>query len=255
MKKIDSIQNPRVKQWKKLHMKKERDKIGKFLIEGFHLVEEALKKKDLIQELIVSEETVLPTDWNVDNIEIYVVSPYIMEAISDTETPQGIAAVCEKNENQRVLLKNGKFLLLDGVQDPGNLGTIIRTADAAGIDAVILGEGCVDVYNSKVLRSTQGAVFHLPIIKGKLADWIRQLKENGVPVYGTSLKDAVPYHEVQPTGAFALLVGNEGNGVREELLAACDTNLYIPIYGQAESLNVSVAAGILTYYLRTQVAN
>ncbi|MBO9130587.1 RNA methyltransferase [Bacillus sp. 165] len=255
MKKIDSIQNQRVKQWKKLQMKKERDKAGKFLVEGFHLVEEALKRKECIQEIIISEEVTFPAGWNVDNVEIYVVPSYIMEAISATETPQGIAAVCEKSNYQNVPLQGGTFLLLDGVQDPGNLGTIIRTADAAGIGAVIIGEGCADVYNSKVLRSTQGAVFHLPIIKGSLLEWIQKLKHEGIAIFGTSLQDAVPYQEVQPIESFALLVGNEGSGVRRELLEQCDKNLYIPIYGQAESLNVSVAAGILTYYLRTHVAN
>ena len=114
----------------------------------------------------------------------------------------------------------------------------------------MLGEGCVDAYNSKVLRSTQGSIFHLPIVKGNLEEWVDKLKENNVPVYGTALENGVPYGEVTPTGSFALIVGNEGNGVRQEILAK-DQNLYIPIYGGAESLNVAVAAGILTYYLQS----
>ncbi len=247
MKNIDSVQNPRVKQWKKLQTKKERDKKGLFFVEGFHLVEEALKA-GVVTELIVSDQTDLPKDWTVNDVEMYIVPEAIVKVLRETETTPGVFAVCEKHEKE-VALADGKFLLLDGLQDPGNLGTIIRTADAAGIHAVVLGEGCVDVYNSKVLRSTQGSIFHLPIVKGNLEEWVDKLKENNVPVYGT------PYGEVTPAGSFALIVGNEGNGVRQEILAKTDRNLYIPIYGGAESLNVAVAAGILTYYLQSPVAN
>lgn len=253
MKNIDSVQNARVKQWKKLQTKKERDQKGLFFVEGFHLVEEALKAK-VVTELIIGEMTNIPSEWNVDDVEMYIVSEPILKVLRETETTQGVFAVCEKQE-KHAELANGKFLLLDGLQDPGNLGTIIRTADAAGIDAVVLGEGCVDVYNGKVLRSTQGSVFHLPIVKGNLEEWVGNLQEQNVPVYGTALENAVPYGEVTPTGSFALIVGNEGKGVRQELLAQCNQNLYIPIYGTAESLNVAVAAGILTYYLQSPVAN
>ncbi|WP_369902339.1 TrmH family RNA methyltransferase [Bacillus manliponensis] len=253
MKNIDSVKNPRVKQWKKLQTKKERDKAGLFFVEGFHLVEEALKAK-IATEIIVSDETDLPKDWEVNDVELYIVPEAIVKVLAETETTQGVFAVCEKQE-QDVELTDGKILLLDGIQDPGNLGTIIRTADAAGIDAVVLGEGSVDAYNSKVLRSTQGSIFHLPVVKGNLEEWIDRLQENNVPVYGTALENGVPYGEVTPSRSFALIVGNEGNGVRKELLAKCNQNLYIPIYGGAESLNVAVAAGILTYYLQTPVAN
>ncbi|EJQ15752.1 hypothetical protein IE3_01000 [Bacillus cereus BAG3X2-1] len=253
MKNIDSVQNPRVKQWKKLQTKKERDKKGLFFVEGFHLVEEALKA-GVVTELIVSDQTDLPKDWTVNDVEMYIVPEAIVKILRETETTQGVFAVCEKHEKE-VALTDGKFLLLDGLQDPGNLGTIIRTADAAGIHAVVLGEGCVDVYNSKVLRSTQGSIFHLPVVKGNLEEWVDKLKENNVPVYGTALENGVPYGEVTPAGSFALIVGNEGSGVSEEILAKSDQNLYIPIYGGAESLNVAVAAGILTYYLQSPVAN
>lgn len=253
MKNIDSVKNPRVKQWKKLQTKKERDKKGLFFVEGFHLVEEALKA-DIVTELIVSDQTDLPKDWIVSDVEMYIVPEPIVKVLRETETTQGVFAVCEKQEKE-VELSNGKFLLLDGLQDPGNLGTIIRTADAAGVHAVVLGEGCVDAYNSKVLRSTQGSIFHLPVVKGNLEEWIDKLKTHNVPVYGTALENGVPYGEITPTGSFALIVGNEGNGVHQDILAKCDQNLYIPIYGGAESLNVAVAAGILTYYLQSSVAN
>ncbi|MFC3883181.1 TrmH family RNA methyltransferase [Bacillus songklensis] len=249
VKRIDSVKNPQVKMWKKLHTKKERDKTGLFLIEGYHLVEEALRTKQVVKELIVSENVDIPSAWNVDNVSITIVSDEIMKMISDTETPQGIAALCYQQHNE-LPADAQKVLLLDSIQDPGNLGTIIRTADAAGVQLVVVGTGSVDLYNSKVIRSTQGAIFHLPITKGNLQDIIPVLKEQGVPIYGTSLENGRPYTEVPPVGSFVLLVGNEGNGVEEQLLAQTNENLYIPIYGKSESLNVAVATGILLYYLR-----
>jgi TrmH family RNA methyltransferase len=168
--------------------------------------------------------------------------------ISDTETPQGIFAVCKQPELSRV--EGKKWLLIDAVQDPGNIGTMIRTADSAGLDAVIVGDGSVDIYNAKVLRAAQGSHFHLPIIRGNLHQWIEKLEQNNIPVYGTALRNAVSMYEVTPDDTFALIVGNEGQGVNEELLRKTVKNLYIPIYGKSESLNVSVATGILLYYLR-----
>jgi RNA methyltransferase, TrmH family len=249
LKRIESNKNPQIKQWKKLHTKKERDKSRTFMIEGFHLVEEALKSDVVIQELIISESTNIPSGWNVDDLSITIVTEKIMQEISDTDTSQGVAAVCK----QYSVNEGGKFsrlLLIDAVQDPGNLGTMIRTADAAGIDAVIIGEGSVDVYNSKVIRSTQGSIFHIPIIKENLHDTILKLKQNEIKVYGTSLKNAVDYKQASIGNSFALIVGNEGNGVEPDLLEKTDQNLYIPIFGRSESLNVAVAAGILLYHLR-----
>nr|WP_309099712.1 RNA methyltransferase [Fredinandcohnia onubensis] len=249
MKRIESNKNPQIKQWKKLHTKKERDKSRSFMIEGFHLVEEALKSDVVIQELIISETTDIPSGWNVDDLSITIVAEKIMQEISDTDTSQGVAAVCEQNSVNEGR-KFSRLLLIDAVQDPGNLGTMIRTADAAGIDAVIIGEGSVDVYNSKVIRSTQGSIFHIPIIKENLHDTILKLKQNEIKVYGTSLKNAVDYKRASVGDSFALIVGNEGNGVEPGLLDKTDQNLYIPIFGRSESLNVAVAAGILLYHLR-----
>ncbi|THE14708.1 RNA methyltransferase [Bacillus timonensis] len=249
MKRIESNKNPQIKQWKKLHTKKERDKTGTFMIEGFHLVEEALKSDVIIRELIICEAVDIPSSWNVDNLSFTIVTEKIMQEISDTDTSQGVAAICE----QYSVKEGGQFtrlLLVDAVQDPGNLGTMIRTADAAGMDAVIIGEGSVDVYNSKVVRSTQGSIFHLPIVKENLHETIDRLKQKGIKVYGTSLKNAVDYKQAPVEDSFALIVGNEGNGVQAEILEKTDQNLYIPIYGKSESLNVAVAAGILLYHLR-----
>ncbi|PJW18045.1 RNA methyltransferase [Geobacillus sp. WSUCF-018B] len=247
MKRIESPKNARVKQWKKLLTKKGRDETGLFLLEGFHLVEEAVKSRAPLVELMVDERTAIPPGWDV-SVPVVIVTEAVMKAISSTETPQGIAAVCRKLPAELEGVKTA--LLIDAVQDPGNLGTMIRTADAAGIDAVILGEGCADVYNPKVVRATQGSLFHLPVVKGDLVQWIARFKEQGIPVYGTALENAVDYRTVPPSSSFALLVGNEGSGVRPDLLRLTTENVYIPIYGRAESLNVAVAAGILLYSLQ-----
>jgi RNA methyltransferase, TrmH family len=251
LKHIHSIKNPQVKQWKKLLNRKDRDKTGMFLVEGFHLVEEALKQGELVQEIIVSEKVGLPPRWDTKSILITSVTDEISNELSDTEAPQGIYAVCRQEEKQSSLDEAQTVLLIDAVQDPGNLGTMIRTADAAGIDAVVVGQGSVDIFNPKVLRSAQGSHFHLPIVRGDLNEWIDKLKEKNIPVYGTALENAHTYTETNPSNHFALMVGNEGNGVNKELLLKTTENLYIPIFGKSESLNVAVATGILLYYLRT----
>jgi RNA methyltransferase, TrmH family len=248
LKHIQSINNPQVKQWKKLLTKKERDRSGTFLVEGFHLVEEALRQGEQIVEIIVSEQVGLPPRWDTGSASVTIVTEEIANAMSDTETPQGIYAVCRQLVSKVTDAKT--YLLLDAIQDPGNLGTMIRTADAAGIDAVIVGRGSVDIFNSKVLRSGQGSHFHLPIISGDLDEWVEKLKEKNIPVYGTALENGTIYTETQPSDAFALIVGNEGNGVSKEILANTTGNLYIPIYGKSESLNVAVATGILLYYFK-----
>lgn len=250
VKHIHSVKNPQIKEWKKLLTKKERDKTGTFLIEGFHLVEEALKQEDVIIQLIVNEETELPPAWNDGSIPVTFVTEEIIKTLSDTETPQGVIAICRQTRKDITEISGKTFLLIDAVQDPGNVGTIIRTADAAGIDAVIVGQGSVDIYNPKVLRSAQGSHFHLPIINGDLPFWLNKLAENHIPVYGTSLENGQVYTETAPAESFALIVGNEGNGVNKQLLAQTAKNLYIPIFGKSESLNVAVATGILLYYLK-----
>ncbi|TWE02615.1 TrmH family RNA methyltransferase [Neobacillus bataviensis] len=248
MKYIESVNNPKVKQWKKLLTKKERDKSGTFIVEGFHLVEEALKQGEQVLEIIVSDKVGLPPRWDAGSTPVTSVTEEISTSLSETEAPQGIYAVCRQS-NQEV--QDAKtMLLIDAVQDPGNLGTMIRTADAAGIDAVVVGRGSVDIYNSKVLRSAQGSHFHLPIIRGDLHEWIDKLQDKNIPIYGTALEGASAYTDISSGASFALIVGNEGNGVAKDLLSSTTANLYIPIFGKSESLNVAVATGILLYYLK-----
>lgn len=252
MKQIQSVKNPQVKQWKKLLTKKERDKTGTFIVEGFHLVEEALKQPERVLEMIVSEQIGLPPRLDSGSIPVTFVTDEISKELSETETPQGIYAICRQTPHRDSLTAAKTFLLIDAVQDPGNLGTMIRTADAAGVDAVIVGQGSVDIYNGKVLRSAQGSHFHLPIVRGSLLEWVQTLKDENIPVYGTALENAKIFTEVPSADRFALIVGNEGNGMNKEVLEHTTENLYIPIYGKSESLNVAVAAGILLYYLKKQ---
>lgn len=249
MKYIQSMQNPQVKQWKKLLTKKERDKTFTYLVEGFHLVEEALKAEAVIQ-IILSEGTEVPQRLDYGSTPIVTVTPEIFRELSDTETPQGILAVCAVPKKSEALEEGQTFLLIDAAQDPGNLGTMIRTADAAGIDAVIVGNGSVDIYNPKVIRAAQGSHFHLPVIRGDLKEWIPRLSEKNIQIYGTALENGHIYTETKAPSSFALLVGNEGSGVNPELLSLTSKNLYIPIFGKSESLNVAVATGILLYFLK-----
>jgi TrmH family RNA methyltransferase len=249
MKRIESKQNALVKHWKKLvSAKKERDKTGEYIVEGFHLTEEALKNKDQVIHIIKREDVEIPREWSLDDVYLVEVTDSVAKEIAETETSQGIFAHCKQREiSGSEQAKWSKLLLVDSVQDPGNIGTMIRTADACGIDAVILGKGCADLYNPKTLRSAQGSHFHLPVIRGNLAELIEKLKERHIPVFGTALENAVDYRKLDKTEIFALLVGNEGSGVHQALLEKTDQNVVIPIFGQAESLNVAVATGILLY--------
>ncbi|HEY4624313.1 MAG TPA: RNA methyltransferase, partial [Solibacillus sp.] len=246
-----SLSNSLVKYWKKLATtRKERDQSGEFLVEGFHLVEEALQGTDVLN-LIVREGVEIPATWNVDNIYMVEVTAAIAAELAETERTQGIFAHC-KQPDFEVKSSWKKFLLIDAVQDPGNVGTMIRTADAAGMDAVILGKGSADPFNPKTIRSTQGSIFHLPVLRGELVDWVEQLQERDIPIYGTALDaTSVVYNQVQKTPSFAVIMGNEGSGISKELLTKTTKNVIIPIMGGAESLNVAVATGIVLYHFAT----
>ena len=190
---ITSINNQQVKEWKKLHTKKERKKTQSYILEGYHLVEEALRfAKEDIKHIIVREDILNNPEYLslVINPEILTtVSVQVANEISDTESNQGIFAVVSIPTAKEFDLIDKPFLLLDAVQDPGNVGTMIRTADAAGFQGVILGKGSVDLYNSKTLRSAQGSHFHLDVFEGDLNNYISEVKGQGLTVYGTALNE------------------------------------------------------------------
>ncbi|MGM8366765.1 TrmH family RNA methyltransferase [Virgibacillus sp. W0181] len=244
---ITSLQNSNVKQWRKLQVKKERMRTQSFLIEGFHLLEEAWKSTWNIKQIVICEGVSCP-DW-CHEYPLFTCTKGVFEYITVTETPQGIAAVVEMKQEKYA--NDGFVILLDRVQDPGNVGTIIRTADAAGYSAVIAGEGTVDIFNDKVVRATQGSLFHLPVVQANLQEELNRLKNKGYTIWATALSGASDFTQVAKQDKIALIVGNEGAGIQQKVLELADANVKIPIYGQAESLNVSVAAGILMYYLRS----
>ena len=187
--------------------------------------------------------------------KILTLSKHLFYEICDTENPQPIGAVMRmRSQNKQemlvsdVLKSKKRFVILDGLQDPGNVGTVIRTTDAAGFDAVVLSEHCVDVYNAKVLRATMGAMFRLSVVKTDcIAMMIDRLKQNGVRIYAGVLDGAVSLFDVAFHKKTAIVLGNEGNGISTELLDMADVHVKIPMQEHAESLNVSVAASLLIY--------
>ena len=241
---ITSLDNERVKKYRKLREKKYRDRLNLFLVEGWHLVLEAYRA-GLVEEVILTEEVAC----ELEVPKIYVTQE-IIKKITELDTPVPILALCHKvkNDPQKI---GQRILMLDGVQDPGNLGTILRSAKAFHVDTVILGTKTVDLYNAKVLRATQGMVFHLHVIEGDLVDLIPKIKKQGILVYGTKVESGEDVRKLETSAKtqYALVMGNEGNGVTEEVLSLCDHYLYIQMDSEVESLNVAVATSILLYEL------
>lgn len=241
MKVITSFVNPYIKELSKLKQKKYRDLNQLFLIEGYHLVHEAKLAKCLKTVLIVNEND------RMEDVENIVVTREIICKLSQTQNPQNIIGVCSlSNDNH---LKGNRFLLLDDVSDPGNLGTLIRSALGFNIDQMILGVNCVDLYNDKVIRATQGAFFKMSIIQMPLEDAILKLKKDDVYIIGTSLKNAKSLDELPKLTRYAIILGNEALGVKEELLQLTDVNVKIKMNEKLESLNVAIAGSIIMYYL------
>lgn len=241
---ITSLDNERVKKYRKLREKKYRDRLNLFLVEGWHLVLEAYRA-GLVEEVILTEEVAC----ELDVPKIYVTQE-IIKKITELDTPVPILALCHKVENDPQKIGQ-RILMLDGIQDPGNLGTILRSAKAFHVDTVILGTKTVDLYNAKVLRANQGMLFHLHVIEGDLVELIPKIKKQGIPIYGTKVESGEDVRKLETSAKtqYALVMGNEGNGVTEEVLSLCDHYLYIQMDSEVESLNVAVATSILLYEL------
>ena len=249
MESISSPKNEKIKELVKLQTAKGRKKAGMYLLEGEHLVEEAIKERAQIKLIVVTSNR-LEDYKNLlaqTDVQVLVVSQDVFYKLSMTETTQGILAVVEIVK-QEILPHKGRFIVLDAVQDPGNLRTIVRTADAAGFDAVVLGTGTVDLYNDKVLRSMQGSHFHIPVFQANLQEYLPILKEKGVQVAVTALhRDSKDYSVLQGATDVAIVVGNEGQGVSDDVIDLADVVVTIPMFGKAESLNVSIASALLMY--------
>ncbi|OOM80191.1 RNA methyltransferase [Clostridium sp. BL-8] len=249
---IESKENNLFKNTKKLKERKNRVKTNKYIIEGFRLVQEAFKAKVDIDYLIVAEDAEDKVgeflgEYINDEMKIFKISNNLFKELISTENPQGILAVI--NMNTMELRSEGDFYLLcDKLQDPGNLGTIIRTAHAAGVSGIVLTKGTVDIYNEKTIRSTMGSIFYIPIqYDDEDFSLVKELKSKGFNLVATSLDADKNFFDVDLKGKVLLTVGNEGNGVSEEVLSMADTKVKIPMPGQAESLNVAIAASVIMY--------
>ncbi|MBO8164447.1 MAG: RNA methyltransferase [Brevibacillus sp.] len=261
---IQSVHNQEVKRLAKLLSRKGRTESGRFLVEGVHLVQEALGSTAEVITVIYDVERGIPAEVaplleRRPDVNLLAVSQAVAGKLSETKTPQGILAEVKQvqqdwqawwpNHRDRDLL----MLFLDEIQDPGNLGTILRTAEAAGVDAVVIGGGSVDLYNGKVVRGTMGALFRLAVFTGDLAAIMDQTAQAGGKLLVTSLDgSSQPYDAPLYGGKLAIVIGNEGRGVSPELLSRATERVHIPLYGQAESLNAAVAAGIVLYEARRQ---
>ncbi len=256
MEEIKSVQNPKVKSWSQLNNKKGRDISKTYLIEGIKLIEEAIQSNQEIEAILIDDEKGMPIDIKLllenqkKNIPIFSVTAAIVDKLSDMATPQGVLAVVKQQQYslEEIVSKEYSFLLLlDEIQDPGNLGAIIRSADAAGIEAIFLGNGTVDLYNSKVIRSAMGSLFHIPIVSVDLNQLIPLLQQDGFQVIGTSPYADKAYFDIDFSLKTALLLGNESRGLSEERKQQVTEMVKIPLMGQAESLNVTMATTVILY--------
>jgi TrmH family RNA methyltransferase len=252
---ITSAQNPKVKAWASLLEKKHRDRTGTFLIEGVHLLQEALKAEGLvsIEAIAVDDERGWPEELAgarlPERTPVYALPASVMAKCTGTDTPPPVFAVVTKPRyGHDALLREGGFVVaLDGVRDPGNAGTLIRAADAVGADAVVLGRGSVDPYNPKTVRSTMGSLFHLPVVEGDLAELLPEAKRRGARLVGASLDARQSCYAFDWRPACWLLLGNESNGLSPAVSALVGAHVLIPMRGQAESLNVAMAGAVLMY--------
>lgn len=238
MKKIESINNEHIKALYKLKTKKNRDESQMFLVDGYHLVKEA--QQYLKEVLIVDEKDA------ISGVENILVTMEIIKKLSSTETPQPIIGVCHyfKEEIEAV----NRVLLLDNLQDPGNVGTLIRSALGFNMDLIVLSNDSVDIYNDKVIRASQGAIFKIKIIRKDICEMIEILKDKGIKVWGTSLKNGKALNDFEKVNKYALVLGNEGNGVKEAILNKCDKCIFVEMEKKLESLNVGIAGSIIMHY-------
>lgn len=236
---ITSLNNGYIKEINKLKEKKYRDITNKFLIEGEHLVNEGVKR-GLVHELIVLEGI----DLGFDTMHITYVSKDVMKKISSMDSYPNVIGVCNKKTEEDI---SGNVLILDDIQDPGNLGTIIRSSVAFDIDTIVLSPKTVDLYNSKVIRSTQGMMFHINIIVSDIEEIVNKLKKDNYKIYGTKVDSGADVRNINNIDKYALIIGNEGNGMSDGVSRLCDEYLYIKMNNNVESLNAGVAASILLY--------
>ena len=258
---ISSKDNELVKHIKKLKEKKYRDESNEYIVEGVKLIEEAVKENAKIKKIVVCEDTTrtyeIPTNvmLEIAKYECIYVTEKIFAAITQVTNPQGIMAIIEKNDkNKEIDFTQDIIVALDDVQDPGNLGTILRTVDSIGLNQIIVSKGTADAFNAKVVRSTMGAIFRINIIEvDDLKQSIKEMKKHHFKLMVTSLQTENSIYDIDFNKKI-IVIGNESNGVSQEIQDMADEKAKIPMLGKTESLNASVAAGIVMYeYVRQKL--
>ena len=261
MQTITSKDNELIKHIRKLKDKKYRDESNEYVVEGVKLVEEAVKENAKIKQIIVCEDTTrtyeIPTHimLEIARYECISVSDKIFNIITQVTNPQGIMAIIEKNaQDAQIDYSQDIIVVLDDVQDPGNLGTILRTLDSIGLNQIIVSKGTADAFNSKVVRSTMGAIFRIKIIEVEnLAQEIKEMRKHHFKLMVTSLQTKNSIYDIDFNKKI-IVIGNEANGVSKEIQDMADEKAKIPMLGRTESLNASVAAGVVMYeYVRQKL--
>lgn len=258
---ITSKDNEIIKNIRKLKEKKYRDANNEYLIEGIKLIKEAVEEKAKIKLIVVCEESI--EDGDIDQKLLYEIAKYdciyvnkkVFSILTDVQNPQGILAVIEKKNNEEdINYKEDIIVVLDGIQDPGNLGTILRTIDSAGLSQVIVSKETADSYNPKVVRSTMGAIFRVNVIESEdLLQTLKNLKKHKYKIMATSLETNNSVYDVEYNKK-VIVIGNEANGVSKNVLEYADEKIKIPMLGKTESLNASVATSIILYeYVRRKI--
>lgn len=248
---ITSKDNEIIKNIKKLKEKKYR--LDSYIVEGIKMVKEAINENQEIALIAIRED--FKIDFDTKNIKTVTISNKIFNDISDVKTPQGILAVIKKNQNNQIETNSNYILALDSLQDPGNMGTIIRTADSANINQIIINKTTVDPYSPKVIRSTMGAIYRTNIIEVEdLKATLKEMKSKGFQIITTDLKATQSIYDINYNNKTVVVIGNEANGVSQEILQTADKKVIIPMLGKTESLNASIAASIMIYeYVRQKI--
>lgn len=252
---ITSASNQQMKNLMLLMKKaKARNEQGQFVAEGRKMFQEV--PKDWLGQVYVSETFWRENEKMLSEVSYEIVSDSVFKTVSDTQTPQGILFLVKKPEYTLEQLLDGDrthLLILESIQDPGNLGTMVRTGEGAGITGIIMNQTTVDLFNPKTIRSTMGSIYRIPyFVTGNLKETILGMKEQGVSVYAAHLKGKLQYDEPDYRKATAFLIGNEGNGLSDEIAGLSDTYIKIPMDGHVESLNAAISASLLMYETNRQ---
>ena len=258
---ITSKDNELIKNIKKLKDKKYRDATEKYIVEGIKLIEEAINENAEIEYVVICEDCIKDGSiekklmYEIAKLNCVYVTSKIFGLITDVSNPQGILAVIKRNQKNTMINYNEDIIIaLDGIQDPGNLGTILRTVDSANLKQIVLSRETADVFNSKVVRSTMGAIFRLNIIRSDdLVTDLIKMKKNGFSIVVTALDTDESVYDINYMKK-VIVIGNEANGVSKEVQEIADNKVKIPMLGKTESLNASVATGIMIYeYVRNKL--